>query len=1844
MRRGLRKIRQVMAGLSAAVLLMTSLPQNNTYVYAVEQAEEQQSPTEEMTREQTESEPGETGYPSVENPSTEAETTDNMENTEPEEAEEKSDQEETIEAEENSGQEETKNETVAPDGDGEETDPEGETEKQEESTETEESTKFESEEEEQETEYAAQTSSQEQIVKAELTGAYQFGDVPSERGGVSAFSVELTAETDKAELEEYLYQQMKERRETIDVQEYGISADEIGSIVIGVLNENPDLYFVGREFKLSLDMDNNVITLSMTYSNSYNDNAFQKAVKEALAVVKPGMSDLEKAIVLHDYLAVNCEYDKGNYDQEAAGTGKVPPASYTAYGTLVGRISVCEGYALAYKYLLKQSGIDCLMVTSRAMNHAWNLVKLDGKYYHVDVTWDDPTWDRIGRVRHEYMFRSDAAFRYECTEKHNDWSVTEGSKVVDCKATDTYYDNAFWLDSVSPLVLVGEGCYYVTYVRSSTYGSAYIYRGYLSDPAGMGRIFCDIGLWHVWGGEGYWEGAFSGLFYVNDRLYYNNKSSIYSVSLDDAGYAISESKREELRANTAEGYIYGSAFCQGEVLYSLHKDPNEEGRETVLMADIVIDTSEPSDRDVEKIELDQETLELAVGAAVILHADVTPNYVDVDIMWESSDTTVATVSDGTIKAEAVGNCTITASAGGKTASCNVTVTAEEGTIAGGSYGNVIWKIDAAGKLTVEGTGEFTGSSGSDRAPWYASRGSITAAEIQVTDMKNASAMFYGCENLTSVDLSAFDTVNVTNAKSMFYNCANLESIDLSNLNLWNLEDSTDFFYGCSGLTVIDTPYNLRQYIELPKAEAEDKWYMPAGYSISSLPAYYNYSIKISKNSVQTPSAPYIAVQKLKKVYECGEHLNTDDLTVFYYDEKGAVKEVIDYTTNADEIDMSVPGKKILTVDYNELTASVNLTVKDPVQDTCAVTFDLQGHGTVLEEYSVYTGIRKGSTITCPTAPEAEGYEFTGWYKEPDCRTLWDFEKDIVEDNITLYAGWKSNEKPDERPVINSVLFPSKKSEYSAVYTGEQIRPAMVVSYQYTDANGKAKAEKLKLNVDYTVRYSNNVNAGERTAQVTVRGIGGYTGVITSEFTIAPKNIKSVTLSVVGDIVFGGEPQVRVTDGTKELVEERDYHIILSTEGSADTDTQSVLKVEGIGNYTGTSRKSVKFNILRKGTDILSIASGNIRVEFKNPAKRYTYNGKAQKPGIVVTDTETGKKISSGMYKVVYSNNINAGKGTAKAWVAGVSINGKGYYGISEPLYFDIDQRDFKKVSASLSGTIPKTGSIEDIWKSIDDAIIIKDAKHVLSENEYTIDYGDIKAIDDIKIGKKYPITLTAGAGGNYIENSQKKVNIKFGQLNLASRTANMSVIIKKVSRNEIEFRYNGVLLEKDRDYTATIKAEKNKETYTVIVKAVKNSAYKGSKTFKNVQADPDAVGDPPIPEDPNAKPAVSNNKDAQNYRWHSNYNWNWADTVKSYLYENPSGGLTRIEYIDGEIVAEDYDDSFQLRASRRIPMELPIWGGFYAGDKYNFVFFGQENLSEDNNVEVVRVVKYSKDWRRLGDAGLCGANTVVPFDGGSLRCAGYGDYLYIRTCHEMYASSDGLNHQANMTFVVRQSDMKITDSYYQIMNSSVGYVSHSFNQFVLVDQNQRLVTLDHGDAYPRSIVLMRALDAKAGGGKFSGYFENSDLVDFPGKIGDNYTGASIGGFAETKNGYVTAFNYDGKNDEGPRAIYLAFTSKSSLASKVTPITEYDGMRTPVLAPTGLDGGYLMWTNAAGEFYYTRYADGGRIGTVSKAYARLSDCQPILYNGACVWYVTLNSVPTFYMLDVSSGEISKAVAK
>lgn len=99
------------------------------------------------------------------------------------------------------------------------------------------------------------------------------------------------------------------------------------------------------------------------------------------------MTDYEKIKALHDYIIVHTEYDKVNLDNNT-----IPDIDYTAKGVFTNGIAVCRGYAEAFQLLMQKIGIESKILTGWAKDtsHAWNVVKLNGKWYHVDTTFDDP--------------------------------------------------------------------------------------------------------------------------------------------------------------------------------------------------------------------------------------------------------------------------------------------------------------------------------------------------------------------------------------------------------------------------------------------------------------------------------------------------------------------------------------------------------------------------------------------------------------------------------------------------------------------------------------------------------------------------------------------------------------------------------------------------------------------------------------------------------------------------------------------------------------------------------------------------------------------------------------------------------------------------------------------------------------------------------------------------------------------------------------------------------------------------------------------------------------------------------------------------------------------------------------------------------------------------------------------------------------------------------------------------------------------------------------------------------------------------------------------------------------
>lgn len=218
----------------------------------------------------------------------------------------------------------------------------------------------------------------------------------------------------------------------------------------------------------------------------------------------------------------------------------------------------------------------------------------------------------------------------------------------------------------------------------------------------------------------------------------------------------------------------------------------------------------------------------------------------------------------------------------------------------------------------------------------------------------------------------------------------------------------------------------------------------------------------------------------------------------------------------------------------------------------------------------------------------------------------------------------------------------------------------------------------------------------------------------------------------------------------------------------------------------------------------------------------------------------------------------------------------------------------------------------------------------------------------------------------------------------------------------------------------------------------------------------------------------------------------------------------------------------------------------------------------------------------------------------------------------MYRSSDGLQHQANMTFSIRQSDMAITDGRYGVTQYNTGYVAHSFNQDIIVDQAGNIVTLDRGDGYPRGARLYRA-STKAGGDKFVGGGTFVDLKTWPGATGDNETGSQTCALAETSQGYLSLYWDTGRGSSAtatsPRTLYLAFNSKTNFSNTQTrTVVSGSGsefVKYAYLFPVSPESGYVLWftgsdtsnhrygTNADFKGYYAMYSADGSVGqTVS----------------------------------------------
>lgn len=366
---------------------------------------------------------------------------------------------------------------------------------------------------------------------------------------------------------------IRNAKDSVDVTNFGITKDNISRVHNYIIRTFPDLCSSPNWVYTSTGT--NVTKLTFTYSQDRQSVLSKyrelKRVKDhILSGLDPQMTDVEKALALHDYIVSHCAYDSQNIPKADSGahTG-FPKDDATAYGILVRGTGICQGYSMAYAYLMQACGIPCIYVSSETANHAWNLAFLDGHWYHIDTTWDDPTWDKLGYVGHKLFAVSTKTMLAHCAKK-SDFIATDKGGDVSLQAQDQTYETGFWQDTDAGIHYY-KGQWY--YIDKDTFDvCAY----HFASKERKILFHKPEEKWKVWNKSNVYIQSLSKTAAFDKDFYYTTPDAVWKVDLENGR------EKKIFSIDTSDGYIYGLGTIGSELFYVQKKQPGGEGAETYL--------------------------------------------------------------------------------------------------------------------------------------------------------------------------------------------------------------------------------------------------------------------------------------------------------------------------------------------------------------------------------------------------------------------------------------------------------------------------------------------------------------------------------------------------------------------------------------------------------------------------------------------------------------------------------------------------------------------------------------------------------------------------------------------------------------------------------------------------------------------------------------------------------------------------------------------------------------------------------------------------------------------------------------------------------------------------------------------------------------------------------------------------------------------------------------------------------------------------------------------------------------------------------------------------------------
>lgn len=398
----------------------------------------------------------------------------------------------------------------------------------------------------------------------------------------------------------------------------------------------------------------------------------------------------------------------------------------------------------------------------------------------------------------------------------------------------------------------------------------------------------------------------------------------------------------------------------------------------------------------------------------------------------------------------------------------------------------------------------------------------------------------------------------------------------------------------------------------------------------------------------------------------------------------------------------------------------------------------------------------------------------------------------------------------------------------------------------------------------------------------------------------------------------------------------------------------------------------------------------------------------------------------------------------------------------------------------------------------------------------------------------------------------------------------------------------------------------------------------------------------------------------------------FTNIVRSYL-SVCEGGYMRV-YVDKKnytefktVYIEYYDEKLNILSKKSIEPELPMWGGFYAAKEAYYLVEGQDNSDCKDGTEVVRIIKYDKNWKRVGSGSIYSEKgwdyeIRCPFDYGCVNMTEQNGILYVFTSREGYIDAwYGRGHQGMMLISLNEKTMET-----KIVEANF---NHSFTQFI--DSDEKWLYLYEESDGERATILSRLQPESAGSYK---------IIPVLHYGGQRTSGWSIPTYASADDVAVSDHSvlgvgcsidqsmYDNADNYSDFNIYLSVTPKDSFTeadTKLIWLTDYKekfiSFYNPSLAKVNDNRFMVMWEEvehkrrvsydesnpndpfSGGKLHYLFVdSNGNKVSKEFTASASASQCRPILNDSKMIYCASVDGAVCFYTINAETGELNKKI--